>query len=74
MRRFHFDLVHHDQADPIGHPVEDRDQAIAVAQRLAIDIAENRRDCLGKGYSVAVVDDAGNEIHRESIDSAEKSG
>jgi len=40
--------------------------------RLAIDIVENRQDCLGKGYSVSVVDDAGSEIHRESIDSAER--
>jgi hypothetical protein len=55
-------------------PSEDRGHAIAVAQRLAIDIAENRQDCLGKGYSVSVVDDARSEIHRESIDSAEKSG
>jgi len=74
MRRFYFNLVQHDQVEPIGHPVADRGHAIAVAQRLAIDIAENRQDCLGKGYSVSVVDDAGSEIHRESIDSAEKSG
>ena len=40
----------------------------------AIDIAEKRQDCLGKGYSVSIVDDAGIEIHRESVDSAEKSG
>ena len=72
MRRFYFNLVHHDEVEPIGHPVADRGQAIAVAQRLAIDIAENRQDCLGKGYSVSIVDDAG--IHRESVDSAEKSG
>jgi hypothetical protein len=45
-----------------------------VAQRLAIDIAENRQDCLVKGYSVSIVDDAGIEIHRQSVDSAEKSG
>ena len=74
MRRFYFNLVHHDEVEPIGHPVADRGQAIAVAQRLAIDIAENRQDCLGKGYSVSIVDDAGIEIHRESVDSAEKSG
>ena len=74
MRRFYFNLVHHDDVEPIGHPVADRGQAIAVAQRLAIDIAENRQECLGKGYSVAIVDDAGIEIHRESVDSAEKSG
>jgi hypothetical protein len=45
MRRFYFNLVHHDEVEPIGHPVADRGQAIAVAQRLAIDIAENRRRC-----------------------------
>ena len=72
MRRFYFNLVHHDEVEPIGHPVADRGQAIAVAQRLAIDIAENRQDCLGKGYSVSIVDDAGIEIHRESVDNAEK--
>ncbi|WP_244525071.1 MULTISPECIES: DUF6894 family protein [Bradyrhizobium] len=67
MRRFYFNLVHHDEVEPIGHPVADRGQAIAVAQRLAIDIAENRQDCLGKGYSVSIVDDAGIEIHREAL-------
>ena len=74
MRRFYFNLVHHDEVEPIGHPVADRGQAIAAAQGLAINIAENRQDCLGKGYSVSIVDDAGIEIHRESVDSAEKSG
>src|SRR6202047_40377 len=74
MRRFYFNLVHHDEVGPIGHPVADRGQAIAVAQRLAIDIAENRQDCLGQGYSVSIVDNAGIEIHRESVESAEKSG
>jgi hypothetical protein len=75
MRRFHFDIVDQRRViDPTGHPVDDRDQALAVAKRLAIDIAETRQEYLGKGYFVAVVDEGGNEIHRESIDSAEKSG
>jgi hypothetical protein len=74
MTRFHFNLVNRDVAEPIGHPVADRGDAIGVAQRLAIDIADNRQDCLGKGYSVSIIDDAGIEIHRQSIDSAEKSG
>ena len=30
MRRFYFNLVHHDEVEPIGHPVADRSQAIAV--------------------------------------------
>ena len=60
--------------DPTGHPVEDRAQAIAVAKRLAIDLAENRQGYLGRGYFVSVIDECGGEIHRESIDSAEKSG
>lgn len=34
----------------------------------------SRQEYLGKGYAVAVLDEAGNETHRESIDSAEKSG
>jgi hypothetical protein len=54
--------------------VNDRDQAFAVAKRLAIDIAETRQEYLGKGCFVSVVDDAQIEIHRESVDSAEKSG
>jgi hypothetical protein len=75
MRRFHFNLVDHDQVlGPTGHPVDDRDQAIAVAKRLAIDLAETRQEYLGKGFAVSVVDDSETEIHRESIDSAEKSG
>jgi len=59
---------------PTGHPVDDRAQALAVAKRLAIDLAETRQEYLGKGYFVSVVDEDGGEVHRESIDSAEKSG
>ena len=72
---FHFNLVNDDQViSPTGYPVDDRDQAIAVARRLAIDLAETRQEYLGKGFSVAVIDDNETEIHRENIDSAEKSG
>jgi hypothetical protein len=75
MKRFHFNLVKDDQViSPTGHPVDDRGQAFAVAKRLAIDLAETRQEYLGKGFAVAVVDDCETEIHRESIDSAEKSG
>ncbi|MBR1125075.1 hypothetical protein JQ628_26380 [Bradyrhizobium lablabi] len=75
MPRFRFDIVDGKRViDPTGHPVDDRDQAIAVAKRLAIDLAENRQGFLGKGYFVSVVDKDGDEIHRESVDSAEKSG
>ena len=72
---FHLNLVERQHLlSPIGHPVHDRDQALAVAKRLAIDIGENRQQYLGKDYAIAVMDDRGAEIHRESIDSAEKSG
>jgi hypothetical protein len=75
MSHYHFRLVDQDRAfDVTGRPVDDRDQALAVAKRLAIDLAESRQEYLGKGYAVAVLDDDGTEIHRESIDSAEKSG
>lgn len=74
MPRFRFDIVDGDRVvDPTGHPVENRDQAIAVAKRLAIDLAETRQEYLGGGYFVAVVDEGGREVHRESIDGAEKS-
>jgi hypothetical protein len=74
-REFHFNLVEQDGSiHPTGKPVNDRDQAFAVAKRLAIDIAETRQEYLGKGCFVSVVDDAGIEIHREGVDSAEKSG
>jgi hypothetical protein len=74
-REFHFNLVDRNGlAHPTGKPVNDRDQAFAVAKRLAIDIAETRQEYLGKGCFVSVVDDAGIEIHREGVDSAEKSG
>lgn len=70
---FHFSLVSPGAApQPIGHPVKEAGQAIAVAQRLAIDLAEERQDLLGKGCAVAVIDEAGKEFHREGIDSAEK--
>ena len=46
----------------------------AVANRLAIDLAQTRQDYLDKGYFVSIVDQNGHEVHRESIDSAEKSG
>jgi hypothetical protein len=75
MPRFRFDIVDDKRViDPTGHPVEDRAQALAVAKRLAIDLAETRQGYLGKGYFVSVIDEDGGEIHRESIDSAEKSG
>jgi hypothetical protein len=74
-REFHFNLVDQNGlAHPTGKPVHDRDQAFAVAKRLAIDIAETRQEYLGKGCFVSVVDDAEIEIHREGVDSAEKSG
>jgi hypothetical protein len=72
---FHFYLVDQDGSiHSTGKPVNDRGQAFAVAKRLAIDIAETRQEYLGKGCFVSVVDDMGREIHREGIDSAEKSG
>jgi len=75
MPRFRFDIVDDRHViAPTGHPVDDRAQALAVAKRLAIDLAENRQGYLGKGYFVSVIDEDGGEIHRESIDSAEKSG
>jgi hypothetical protein len=74
-REFHFILVDQDGlTHATGKPVNDRDQAFAVAKRLAIDIAETRQEYFGKGCFVAVVNDARVEIHRESVDSAEKSG
>jgi hypothetical protein len=64
---FHFNLVDgNGSIHPIGKPVSDRDQAFAVAKRLAIDTAS--------GCFISVVDDTGSEIHREGVDSAEKSG
>jgi hypothetical protein len=72
---FHFNLVDQDGSiHSTGNPVNDRDQAFAVAKRLAIDIAETRQEYLGKGCFVSVIDDTGCEIHREGVDSAEKSG
>jgi len=72
---FHFNLVDQNgAAHPTGQPVNDRDQALAVAKRLAIDIAETRQEYLGNGCFVSVIDGNGVEIHREGVDSAEKSG
>ncbi|WP_407168737.1 DUF6894 family protein [Bradyrhizobium sp. ORS 111] len=75
MSPFHFHIVSDDGVvGSTGQPVADRDQALAVAKRLAIDLAEERKEFLGGGYFVSVTDDNEREIHRESIDSAEKSG
>jgi hypothetical protein len=69
MGSFHFKLVDHGEViSSTGHPVDDRDQAIAVAKRLAIDLAQTKQEYLGKGFAVSVVDDREAEIHRESID------
>jgi hypothetical protein len=47
-REFRFNLVDQNGvAHPTGKPVNDRDQAFAVAKRLAIDIAETRQEYLG---------------------------
>ncbi len=49
-REFHFNLVDRDGLiHPTGKPVKDRDQAFAVAKRLAIDVAETRQEYLGTG-------------------------
>jgi hypothetical protein len=75
MSKYQFRLVEDSQVlEPIGRPIDDRNEALAVAKRIAIDIAENRQGWIGKGRAVAVVDESGTEIHRENIDSAEKSG
>lgn len=75
MARYRFDIVQDERVvDPAGHPVDERAQALAVAKRLAIDLAETRQEYLGKGYFIRVVDEEGDEVHRESIDSANKSG
>ena len=71
----HFNLVDQNgAAHPTGQPVNDRDQALAVAKRLAIDIAETRQEDHGNGCFVSVIDGNGGGIHREGVDSAEKSG
>ena len=70
----HFNLVDQNGAVHLtGQPVNDRDQALAVAKRLAIDIAETRQEYLGNGCS-SVVDGNGGENHREGVNCAEKSG
>ncbi|OKO79759.1 hypothetical protein [Bradyrhizobium sp. NAS96.2] len=75
MAAFHFAIVNDKRViDQTGRPVDDRDQAIATAKRLAIDLAETRQEYLGRGYFVSVLGVDAREIHRESIDSAEKSG
>lgn len=75
MVRYRFEIVQDTRmVDPAGHPVDDRAQALAVAKRLAIDLAEARKEYLGNGYFVRIVDEEGDEVHRESSDSAEKSG
>ena len=75
MGQFHFNLVDQNRLiNSAGRPVDDYGQAIAVAKRLAIDVAETRQEYLGKGCFISVVDEAGAEVHREGIDSAEKSG
>ncbi|MGY4227314.1 hypothetical protein ACVMIH_004675 [Bradyrhizobium sp. USDA 4503] len=74
MSAFHFAIVNDERViDATGQPVADRDEAIAVAKRLAIDLAETRQEYLGRGY-ISVIGSDAREIHRESIDSAAKSG
>jgi hypothetical protein len=73
-REFRFNLVDgNGSVHPTGKPVSDR-EACAGAKRLAIDVAETRQEYLGTGCFISVVDDTGHEIHREGVDSAEKSG
>ncbi|KRQ02287.1 MULTISPECIES: DUF6894 family protein [Bradyrhizobium] len=75
MSAFHFAIVNDERViDATGQPVADRDEAIAVAKRLAIDLAETRQEYLGRGYYISVIGSDAREIHRESIDSAAKSG
>jgi hypothetical protein len=70
---FRFQLIRPGaEPESIGRPVEDAGQAMACAQRLAIELSEERQDLLGKGCAVSVTDDSGKEFHREHIDSAQK--
>ena len=69
---FHFNLTRAGTGpEAIGKPVGDSGEAIACAQRLAIDLAEERQDLLGKGYAVVVIDDAGKgnspRAHRQRL-------
>lgn len=70
---FHFQLTRPGIApEPLGSPVEDNGEALACAQRMALDLADKRKHLLGEGCAVIILDDDGNEIHREGIDSAVK--
>jgi uncharacterized protein DUF6894 len=60
------------KAEPVDQPVEDLGDAIARAQRLALDLIKERCDILGTGSAIVVTDDDGKEVHRENIDSADK--
>lgn len=70
---FHLNLAAAGTAsEPLGRTIDVNVDAIVWAQRMAIDLAEERQDLLGKGYAVVVTDDKGHEVHREHIDSANK--
>ena len=70
---FHFRLLSPGgAAQPVGSPVEDGPEAIARAQRLALDFAAKRPELLAPGHAIEVVDGDGREFHCERIDSAAK--
>jgi hypothetical protein len=69
MPRYHFDLVDHIVVeDQGGQLLADDVIASNVADRLAQSIYQVRPELRGKGYSILVTDNEGQQVHRVSID------
>ena len=69
MPRYHFDLVDSKTvADQGGRIISDDIMAADVADRLAQELFEIRKDLRGKNFYILVTNAEGEEIHRAPID------
>ncbi len=75
MKRYYFDLVDTTEtADITGAILDDDEHAKKLAQDLAREVREGRRDLVGQGYRVAVRDESGDEIARVPVDPGSADG
>jgi hypothetical protein len=71
MPRYHFHLVDRKTvAEQGGQLLEDWSMAIRVADRLAQELSETRRELRGKGFKILVTDADGEHVHEASLDNS----
>jgi hypothetical protein len=72
MPRYYFDLIDGKTVpDMAGQVLRDRLLATQIADKLAHDIYKIRPELRGENFAIVVRDEAGDEIHRASVENAD---